>query len=485
MMAQRVAPLTVARRGRRRSWRTRSALARLCPLLLALTSLLFVSACSSTDDREVPVLPGLETHLVDEPVFGGQVHIYEAGNPAHPTVVLVHGIDREGAASWRQLIDTLRADYHVLALDLPGFGHSSGGNHFYSPDHYTEVLAHVIDDFGDGPVHLVGHSLGGAVALRYADAYPQTVEHLYVASVAGILHKASYTGFTARRGDIDQEDGDHAEGWVSRLYGRLLDKFFRRTEGGPNLAESERSRRYLLGGEPDRIAAVALLETDFSETLEDFPVPVSIAWGARDRIAPLRTGRLLAGVLPGRDLTVFPRSAHAPMLDNPDDFAQFLITRLAGEDVGADAWPPPPAEPGDRIGRCEDDIGATFHGAYDRIEVVNCRQVLFDRVTAHHIHIERSRATLREPRLAGDAFGLRIIGSDVTVTAGHISGDVAIDVTQSFLDVAGTRLEGRDAAVYASGRGGGELTFSVTPYVSGDDSGFLHEIRAFHHENRI
>ncbi len=214
-------------------------------------------------------------------------------------------------------------------------------------------------------------------------------------------------------------------------------------------------------------------------------MPVSIGWGARDRVAPLRTGRMLAGVLPGRDLTIFPGSAHNPMLDDPEGFAEFLVSRLEGEQVGVDAWPPPSTEPGERVGRCEDDIGATFSGVYDRIEIINCRRVLFDRVTARHVHIERSRATLREPWLVGDEVGLRIVGSDVSVTAGRISGDVAIDVTQSFLDVAGTRLLGRDAAVYASGRGGGELTFSVTPYVSGDDSGFLHEIRAFHHEDQI
>lgn len=455
------------------------------PWLVMMLSLLLLAACSSAEKEELPLLTGMDSHRVDDPVFGGQVHVYEAGDPGNPTVMLVHGIDRRGAASWEQLIRNLRSDYHVVALDLPGFGHSTRGNHFYSPDRYAEVLDHVIDEFSDEPVHLVGHSLGGGISLRYADAHPESVEHLYVASVAGILHKASYTGFTSRHGEIDQDAGDHSDSWTERVFERLLDKFFRRIEGGANLAEGERSRRILLGGQPDRIAAVALLETDFSETLEDFPVSVSIAWGAQDRIAPLRTGRLLAGVLPGRDITIFPHSAHMPMLDNPEGFTEFLRARLEGDAISADAWPPPATEPGERVGRCEDDIGATFSGAYDRIEVIDCRQVLFDRVTANHIRIERSRATMREPRIVGDDTGLHIIGSDVTVTAGRISGDVAIDVTQSYLDVAGTRLSGRDAAVYASGRGGGELTFSVTPYVSGDQSGFLHEIRAFHHEDRI
>lgn len=451
--------------------------------LLRLAALVVVAcvsqACAGTSSQVLPVLPGLESYFADEPVFGGRIHFYEGGDPDNPPIVLVHGIDRSGANSWRNLIDHLDDDYSILAIDLPGFGQSARGSHYYSPDRYVDVLASRIDAFTDEPVHLVGHSLGGAVGLRYAEMHPGQVEHLHLVSVAGILHRASYSGFLVRAGGADGTDADHADSLFERMGGRLLRKFFRRVDDGPNIAASPWARETILRDDPARIAGVALLATDYSETLANVTTPTSVYWGARDSVAPLRTGRLLAARLPGRDLSIFPDVGHVPMLEIPDRFAGRLLARIEGSSAGPDVWLPPVAEPGDRVASCRDDGNVTFRGAYDRIEIVNCRRVMLDRVTARHIEIRESRVTLREPRILGAETGLKVAHSDITITAGEIVGDTAIDITQTFLDVAGTHLHGRDTAIRAGGGGSSELTLSVTPFTSGGERGYLHDIRAF------
>ena len=456
-----------------------------CTLLLALITSLLATGCSATATETLPIMSAYESRFLDDPVFGGRIHVYEGGDPGAKPLVLVHGIDEGGAMSWGPLMERLTDDYHVLAVDLPGFGHSTRGSHFYSPDRYVEVLEHVIDDFRSDAVQLVGHSLGGAVSLRYAAANPERVEHLHIASVAGILHKASYSGFVTRRGEIDGTTTDHADGLFERLGGRLLRKFFRRIDDGPNIAEGQRTRDIALGGVPTRIAAVALLETDFSETLAAIDTPTTVYWGTDDRVTPLRTGRLLASMLPGRDLVLFHGIGHMPMTTAADDFEAELRERITGGQALAADWLPPLAEPGEGTVRCEDETDRIITGVHDRIVIRDCRRVVLDRVTARHIDIERSRVTLREPRILGDDVGLRVEHSDLNITGGLIRGEVAVDVTQTFLDIAGTRLEGAEHAVVAGRGGGSELTFSVTPFVSGDRAAFLHMIRPFHHGDRI
>src|SRR5918994_3444963 len=81
--------------------------------------------------------PGASAELVDEPVFGGRVALYRAGplvaTRGAEAVVLVHGLGQNGARDWSKLIPALASRYTVIAVDLPGFGHSDRGNHLYSP----------------------------------------------------------------------------------------------------------------------------------------------------------------------------------------------------------------------------------------------------------------------------------------------------------------------------------------------------------------
>ncbi|WP_156680547.1 alpha/beta fold hydrolase [Sphingomonas profundi] len=124
-----------------------------------------------------------EPHVPESRVFVSQrlrLHYLDWGNPGAPTLVLVHG-GLDHARSWDWTARALRRDWHVIAPDLRGHGDSA-----WSPDgaylmpYYACDLAQLIDQLGDGPVTIVGHSLGGAIALRYAALYPERVVKLVV-----------------------------------------------------------------------------------------------------------------------------------------------------------------------------------------------------------------------------------------------------------------------------------------------------------------
>jgi pimeloyl-ACP methyl ester carboxylesterase len=101
-----------------------------------------------------------------------------------PAVVLVHGLGGFGE-SWRATIDALAGRATVFAVDLPGFGRSTKPRAVYRLGYFARALHAFLDGLGVGPASLVGHSLGGAVAVTYALTHPARVER--VALVASLV----------------------------------------------------------------------------------------------------------------------------------------------------------------------------------------------------------------------------------------------------------------------------------------------------------
>ena len=125
--------------------------------------------------------------VLREPVFHGQAHVYTAGPEDAPTVVLVHGIGANAARDWTELTAVLAKDFKVSSFDLPGFGRSSKGNERYTPKNYAAFVHYVVEKrVHKRPFFLIGYSMGGAIALRYAALYPQDVQALVLADVPGV-----------------------------------------------------------------------------------------------------------------------------------------------------------------------------------------------------------------------------------------------------------------------------------------------------------
>ena len=104
-----------------------------------------------------------------------RLHFVDWGNESRPPLVLVHG-GRDHARSWDWVARALRSDWHLIAPDLRGHGDSAwaiGG--MYAMADFVLDLAQLLDALGLFPVTLLGHSLGGAVVLQYAGAFPERV----------------------------------------------------------------------------------------------------------------------------------------------------------------------------------------------------------------------------------------------------------------------------------------------------------------------
>jgi pimeloyl-ACP methyl ester carboxylesterase len=417
--------------------------------------------------------PPVQEHFVDEPVFGGRAFLLEAGQGNSPTVVLVHGLGDQASGSWSAVIPALATDYHVLAVDLPGFGRSDKQNALYSPGAYAAYLRWLVDRFAPGPLVMVGHSLGGAVALRFAADYPLQVQRLVLADVAGILHRKVITrdlldpNLRQRWPYFPAGPLARIDGWVGNFITSLPELPLDLDQVLAN--ESLRAR--FLAGDPARIAAMALVQEDFSRPLRAVQAPTFIIWGEQDQVASMRTGLLLESILPHARLQVIPGAGHVPMAEQPLLFRAALRTALTAT-PGVMALPD---EPADRLGVCRGQQGLTFSGRYDRLEITDCSDIRLAGIHAKAVTISRSRVNFEQGSIRGQDTSLRVVDSVVVATGLRVEGKTALVVANSRLDLAGVELIGHEAAVRADAPS--ILIFSVSSIESSHGLEFLHDQR--------
>ena len=416
-----------------------------------------------------PGVPGMAMQRIEEPVFKGRVAVYEAGRGLARSILLVHGIGSDGARDFSDQIAWLRESFHVVAVDLPGFGQSDKGNHLYSPANYVGVLKHVADRFLKPPFVLVGHSLGAVVSLRYAAAYPGEVERLVLISAPGVLHRHSTASrYLAGLMGVSQSEFDSL-GWLSRLSGKLLTPLERLGFDPQTVLADPEQRASALGGDPAKIAGLAVVDDDLHREVPEVRAETLVLWGGEDLLVPLRNARVLAQKLPRARLEVIEEAGHTPMQETPERF------RSALEPFLERGLPPPAANdpaplPRNGQGRCRRERGRKFSGEYERLTLESCQQVVIRNARVRELVVLSSTVTIDDSHIGGGGTGMLVRGSTVVMTGGRIDGEVGISTYGSRLDLAAVEVEGRQAAVKATRRS--YVVFSLSrlksPYTEGE-----------------
>ena len=414
----------------------------------AFLGVLFLATAQASPPADWIGVPDAEVEYAEDPVFGGRVALYQAGprdaGKGKERVVLVHGLGKAAARDWAKLIPALAERHRVLVLDLPGFGHSDKGNHLYSPDNFARVLDAALEGRIKRPFTLIGHSMGGAVALAYVAAYPQRVNRLVLVDVAGVLHRSVYAEFLAIAGV------QRAIGMDSPWFESVVRAIQARAENWPVHGELalERAdvRQRILRGDPSAISAFAMVEHDFSHALRAITAPTLVIWGAEDTIAPLRTGQALASAIPRARLVVLEGAGHAPQLEIPQRFNPIVFDELDGRQVAAPPYALPRGEVrGDRVGRCDGRRGQEFSGDYERLVLDNCEDALIANARIGTVQAAHSSVRIVNSHVR-DRIEAR--SSRLELTGGSVGGRLELDA--SSVDAAATRFES-DAIATNSG----------------------------------
>ena len=273
--------------------------------------------------------PGTTTQI-----DGLAVHHLERGEG--PPVVLVHGY-AASSFSYRETIPALAPRFRVLAVDLPGFGYSDRSTqHDMSLDAQVTILRRWMGRLRIGPALVVGHSLGGAVAMRLAAAHPELVERLVLVG--------SIEPDWSRQGGRTRPLLRLAQPLVrlSIVLGTATTRLTMR-----RLVYDERHlTRPVLAGyrRPRRIkGSVAAIERMVQHTAADRSVspaevhqPALLLWGDHDRTVPLAVGERLAQSLPNAELAVIRQAGHLVLEERPSEANAALLRWIEQTDPSRD-----------------------------------------------------------------------------------------------------------------------------------------------------
>jgi 3-oxoadipate enol-lactonase len=125
---------------------------------------------------------GVTTERIDVTVGGVRIACFAGGPPSAPAMVLLHALGQD-SSTWEEVRPAFEERFRVVAVDCRGHGSSARPGE-YSFDLMRGDVVGVLDELGMGRVSLVGHSMGGGVALRIAEEHPERVERLVLEDVA-------------------------------------------------------------------------------------------------------------------------------------------------------------------------------------------------------------------------------------------------------------------------------------------------------------
>jgi pimeloyl-ACP methyl ester carboxylesterase len=249
-----------------------------------------------------------------------------------PVLLLIHGM--AGALdTWRSVIEPLADQATVLAVDLPGHGSSSPGGGDYSLGSLAAFLRDVLMALGHDRVTLVGHSLGGGIAMQFSYQFPEMTERLVLVSSGGLglevnpaLRAASLPG-----ADLFLSLTAGATKRASGLAGRFMRMGL--VPSNPGLEELARSYSSLADGDR-RSAFLATVRSVVGLSGQTVhagdrlhlasEVPVLLVWGADDPIIPVEHARAAYELLPHATLAVFDGVRHFPQVEVPERFVGVL-----------------------------------------------------------------------------------------------------------------------------------------------------------------
>jgi pimeloyl-ACP methyl ester carboxylesterase len=275
-----------------------------------------------------------ETQVKTTSVHGRSVSYVEAGEG--PVLLLIHGMAGT-CESWREVVEPLAGHHRVIAPDFPGHGASEPGGGDYSIGALAAGLRDLLLARGHERATLVGHSLGGGVAMQLAYQFPEMVERLVLVSSGGLGPEVSPVLRAAALPGADLFISITAG--PGEKIGSALNRGLSAIGLRPSADVAELARGYASLGDPARRAA-------FLDTLHAVvgtrgqrvhagdrlylaeAVPVLIVWGARDSIIPVRHGEEAHRLMPGSRLEVFEDVGHMPQLEAPGRFIAVLESFL-------------------------------------------------------------------------------------------------------------------------------------------------------------
>jgi pimeloyl-ACP methyl ester carboxylesterase len=259
-----------------------------------------------------------------------------------PVVLFIHGI-LGSQQQWSHLVDQMDDDHRVVLPDLFGHGESAKPLGDYSLSSHAATMRDLLDHLGVDRVTLVGHSLGGGIAMQFFYLFPERVDRLVLVSSGGLGREVNVALRSATLPGAAQVLSVVASAPVlSRVeaLGRVASKVGWRPsadlaavwKGFSSLGDRE-SRQAFLATTRAVIDIGGQSISAHDHLGGSLPIPTLIVWGSRDHMIPASHALSVEQSLPECRVEIFEGAGHFPHLDDPDRFARVLRDFIASDDA--------------------------------------------------------------------------------------------------------------------------------------------------------
>lgn len=226
------------------------------------------------------------------------MRITERGDPSRPPLVMLHGL-ASSPRCWQRTLPAVEQRHRVLLVDL-----FAGATRRFGLEHSARELVTALAALAVGPAVLLGHSMGGLVALHVAAEAPELVASLVLVDVPAIPIRRRRLGQALA---VARSSARREASALGLVLGCVL-----RTSPMALIA-----------------ATRATVAADLQRQAADAAVPTLLVWGGRDAIVPPQIGERLASGMPSAELVVIPEAGHQPMWETPVAFNAALAAFLS------------------------------------------------------------------------------------------------------------------------------------------------------------
>jgi pimeloyl-ACP methyl ester carboxylesterase len=271
-------------------------------------------------------------------LHGHRIWYRSAGEPGSPVVLLIHGIT-SSSATWEPVIPALAEQAYVIAPDLLGHGDSDKPRADYSLGSLASMLRDLLEHLGIERATIVGHSLGGGVAMQFSYQYPDYCERMVLVGSGGLGREVSLALRAATLPGAEFVLPVIANAHV-RDAGAAIGRFLGRLPLRPRPSVTEVARGYAsLAETTTRTAFVHTLRSVVEPGGQRVSandrlylsegLPTLIVWGALDTVIPVAHAYDAHEVIAGSELEIFEQSRHFPHMDEPARFSRVLLRFLS------------------------------------------------------------------------------------------------------------------------------------------------------------
>ena len=246
---------------------------------------------------------------------------YLEGGGSDGNVLLIHGLGAS-AERWAHVIPYLSKKYHVIAVDLIGYGFSDKPSVDYTPAFFSQFIFDFLNTLGIAKTSMIGSSLGGQIVAECAITQSRVIEKIVLVSPSGIMKQSTptfdaytlaalyptqdgtKTAFQMMAGEHKEIDSDTVDGFIQRMTLPNAKMAFMSTILGIRNAGS------------------------LSERLGKISVPTLIVWGKQDTLIPIAYSKGFVSSIKNCQFVEMESSGHTPHVEEPEKFSEIVLRFL-------------------------------------------------------------------------------------------------------------------------------------------------------------